>query len=211
MAIDAAAGKLHAGKPSEAVKPQTDVVEKFNQMYRSVVAVSEPGGPGGGHAARAGGCKVPLSPPGEGRGEGAKDRRKGRKRRLSERNKALTPCPSPASGEGPVVRASKEAAWNQEFVTRYGEILAPLAKEGLKQLEATPAAAGRLRHAAGQAGQPLVLHRRRRTPETARRSQAIHGEGRGTGAQSREALGRGGRNCFAIANRPRPCQNSRKP
>ena len=35
-AIEAAAGQLHAGKPSEAIKPQTEAVEKLNQIYRAV-------------------------------------------------------------------------------------------------------------------------------------------------------------------------------
>ena len=35
-AIGAAVEQLHAGKATEAVKPQTEAVEKFNQMYRTV-------------------------------------------------------------------------------------------------------------------------------------------------------------------------------
>jgi len=35
-AIQTAAGQLHAGKPADAAKPQTEAVEKFNQLYRAV-------------------------------------------------------------------------------------------------------------------------------------------------------------------------------
>ncbi len=35
---------------------------------------------------------------------------------------------------------TQESAWNQDFVTRYSEVLVPLAREGLKQLESMPAA-----------------------------------------------------------------------
>ena len=153
MAIEAAAGKLHAGKPSEAVKPQTDVVEKFNQMYRSVAPY--PNLVGRAVAAQQALVEA-SSPPAESPDEGAakkaaaaekpaaaepEERNRKRARRqsphlppLPKEKESKLPAPVPLGRE-----ASKEAAWNQEFVTRYSEILAPLAKEGLKQLESTPA------------------------------------------------------------------------
>ena len=86
MAIDAAAGKLHAGKPAEAVKPQTDVVEKFNQMYRYVAPYPNLVG-------RAVATQQRLvdvnTPPGETRGE--RDGKKGRgKKAVAKVREALT-------------------------------------------------------------------------------------------------------------------------
>ena len=132
-------------------------------------AVSEPGGPG--DAAQQG--LVDATPPGDGRGEG--DGKKAplakAQRPLAERNETgrtnPRPCSSPA-GRRVAERESKEAAWNQEFVTHYGEILAPLAKEGLKQLEATPVPAAPAGPPSSNRAAP-ALHRCRRTPETARR------------------------------------------
>ena len=46
---------------------------------------------------------------------------------------------APASPTGPSADAA-ESAWNQDFVTRYSEVLTPLAKEGLKRLQGMPAA-----------------------------------------------------------------------
>src|SRR5208282_5146046 len=68
MAIDAAAAKLHAGKSSEAVKPQTDVVEKFNQMYRAVVPYPSLVGRA---VATQQGLVDASSPPAESQGAGA--------------------------------------------------------------------------------------------------------------------------------------------
>ena len=143
MAIDAAAGKLHAGKPSEAVKPQTNVVEKFNQMYRSVTPYPNLVGRAVGAQQGLVDASLPL-PPGEGNGKkapafvkgtgiGGKESKNGVEMKSPpEAKKPSPPVPLPKGEE------SKEAAWNQEFVTRYSELLAPLAKEGLKQLESTP-------------------------------------------------------------------------
>ena len=143
MAIDAAAGKLHAGKSSEAVKPQTDVVEKFNQMYRNVVPY--PNLVGRAVATQQGLVdQNPTSVPREGRGEDKAKSGKGTKPPPAT-NKPSPPVPVP-KGEGAKIPAprpltpeeGKEAAWNQDFVTRYSELLPPLAKESLKQLESTP-------------------------------------------------------------------------
>ena len=94
MAIDAAAGKLHAGKPSEAVKPQTDVVEKFNQMYRNVAPY--PNLVGRAVATQQG--LVDAEFPARARRGEAKRRRlplRGKERNKTAGNEALTPCPSP--------------------------------------------------------------------------------------------------------------------
>ncbi len=155
MAIDAAAGRLHAGKPSEAVKPQTDVVEKFNLMYRSVaqypilvgraVATQQglvdagPPPPQGEGLSEGDGKKAPASATGT--GPGGKESKNGAGTKpsppapLPKREGSKVPAPLPQASEG----SMKEAAWNQEFITRYGEILAPLAKQSLEQLQATPA------------------------------------------------------------------------
>ena len=63
------------------------------------------------------------------------------------------PPPSPGRrGEGSL----KETAWDQDFVTRYSEILVPLAKEGLEQLQSMPATP-LLPHAAFQTGMAARL------------------------------------------------------
>jgi len=156
MAIEAAAGKLHAGKPSEAVKSQTDVVEKFNQMYCRVA----PFGSLLGRAVTAQQALVDASsPPAENPGEGAKKAAAAEKAastrvggKESNKGEAIKPSP-PASlpkdkgskSSPPVAlgaEAGKEAAWNQEFVTHYGEDLVPLARQTLKHLESMPVAPG---------------------------------------------------------------------
>jgi Ca-activated chloride channel family protein len=153
MAIDAAAAKLHAGKASEAVAPQTDVVEKFSQMYRSVApypslvrraiatqqalvdqaaspsARGDEGGKTPPHR-RPGGSScgsLAAAAPAAGKKDGS---------RGNESNNAGGTRPS-----RPVplaVEAAAEAQWNQGFVTRYSEILAPLAEATLKRLESAP-------------------------------------------------------------------------
>ncbi len=145
MAIDVAVGKLHAGKSSEAVKPQTDVVEKFNQMYRNVVPY--PSLVGRALATQQGQVdQNPTSAPREGQSDDKAKSGQGAKPPPAT-NK---PAPSVAvpKGEGTKIPAprplapeeDKEAAWNQDFITRYSELLPPLAKESLRQLEATPTA-----------------------------------------------------------------------
>jgi hypothetical protein len=126
LAIDAAAGKLHAGKPSEAVKPQSDVIEKFNQIYRSVAPF--PNLVGRAAATQQG--LVDATPP----LPSSRAREAGRRAPgVSPAGSALPSSRAREAGEGSL----QEAAWNQEFVTRYSEMLAPMAKEGLKQLEST--------------------------------------------------------------------------
>ena len=127
-AIETAAAHLHAGKPAEALKPQTEAVEKFNRLYRSVAPY--PNLLGRAVATQQGLVTVPPLPPGEGRGEG---------KSATKPPSSAKPSPSPAS-PAPIENAdAPEAAWNQDFVTHYSEALVPLAKEGLKQLQSQPA------------------------------------------------------------------------
>jgi hypothetical protein len=95
QAISAAAEQLHVGRPAEAVGPQTEAVEKFDEMYRAVATYP----------------------------------------RLVQRAVAAQ---QGLLDERPPETA--EAAWNQDFVTRDAELLAPLAKEGLKHLPPAGAA-----------------------------------------------------------------------
>ena len=98
MAIDVAAGKLHAGKSSEAVKPQTDVVEKFNQMYRNVVPY--PNLVGRAVATQQGLVdQNPTFVPREGRGENEAKSGKGTKAPAGNQQ-ALTPCRSTQGRRG---------------------------------------------------------------------------------------------------------------
>jgi hypothetical protein len=130
--IGAAVGQFRAGKPAEAVKPQTDAVESFNQMYRAVV-------PYPSLVQRALGTQQALVdgnsplPSGDGPGKGKLPAKSG-PASVSRAEKAANGDASPGSPLD-----SAEAAWSQEFVTRYSEVLTPLAREGLKQLQAMPA------------------------------------------------------------------------
>ena len=87
--------------------------------------------------------------------------------------------------------------------------MVPLAKEGLKHLESTPtttpASAARL-SPCNRSGR-----RRREAEATAGRAQKIDGESHRTGRPSSRSSRPRPPNCFATANRPTPCQNSRKP
>ena len=138
--IESAAARLHAGKPDEAVKPQTETVEMFNQMYRDVA-------PYPGLVGRAVGAQQALTP--ESSEPEEKDKTGAKK---NEATKPLGP-PKPPSPPAPLPKGEgskstpaplskdegRELGWNQDFVTRYAEILPPLAKAGLKQLESMPA------------------------------------------------------------------------
>jgi hypothetical protein len=127
-AIEAAAGQLHAGKPAETVKPQTEVVEKFNQLYRAVAPY--PNLLGRAVAAQQGLASSQVE---KGSAAGA-------------------PQDAP------------ESAWNQDFVTRYSEVLVPLAKEGLKQLQSvapTPPAASPQSAQGGPAVNPEEIQKQR--------------------------------------------------
>ena len=124
--IGAAVGHFHAGKPAEAVRTQSETVEKFNAKCRAVVPypslvqravgtqqglvdASRPQSSDGGQSPPSG-AAASSGPP--------------------EKKNASTP-PSPCLD-------TAEAAWNQGFVTHYSEVLPPLAKEGLRQLQAMP-------------------------------------------------------------------------
>ena len=147
MAIEAAAGKLHTGKPSEAVKPQTDVVEKFNQIYRSVVLYPNLLG----RAVATQQTLVDAESPSQPAEKAASRKPEAKESKTGDGTTPASPgtvhsmVPLPQKASSPAAPISqgeggKEAAWNQEFVTRYSELLAPLAKQGLKQLESMPAA-----------------------------------------------------------------------
>jgi len=176
MAIETAAGKLHTGKASEAVKPQTDVAEKFNQMYCSVV-------PFPALLSRAIATQQALIDASSQSVESSNDaavkrnstaektagkRAEETEPKKGEANKPSSPppvassvpnvsgtlrvpmgsgtrsvpgtSPKPSSSVPLGEEASKEAAWNQEFVTHYVEDLAPLAKQTLKSFESMPIA-----------------------------------------------------------------------
>jgi Ca-activated chloride channel family protein len=138
--IESSAAKLHSGKAEDAVTPQAETVEMFNQMYRDVAPYPSLVG-------RAVATQQGLVP------------------QVDEENSpgatGVSPVPPASTGETPVAPGklptssqgslpsppapipeaeARELAWNQDFVTRYAEVLAPLAKAGLKQLESTPAA-----------------------------------------------------------------------
>ena len=136
-AIETAAAKLHAGKMADAAKPQADAVQKFNEIYRNVAGYPKLLG----RAVSAQQALVepqPLPSPVSGRETASGARGEG----VSTTNHAPPSPPPPAKEKTPPSSPpvdSAEAAWNQDFVTRYSEVLVPLAKAGLEQLQSTPA------------------------------------------------------------------------
>ena len=150
--IDAAAQQLRTDEPSAAVKPQTETVEKFNELYRCVVPY--PSLVGRAVASQKG--LVDENTPSAAAEEPAKKAADGDAvpPEDSQAKKGAGSEPTDANAAENVGREAtvpllqrdaEESAWNQEFVTRYAEILTPLAKAGLKQLsamEASPPAAG---------------------------------------------------------------------
>lgn len=116
-AMNAAADTLAAQKPSDAAKPQADVVERIDNIYMAVSPF------------------VDLVKRGIAAEEG-----------LIAQSKAAEGPKTPESDTGKKAKQSDEtdwpeAAWNQRFISNYGRVLAAKAKRELEQLAKTPAAA----------------------------------------------------------------------
>jgi Ca-activated chloride channel family protein len=123
--IGAAASDLHGGKFDPSLKQQTAVVEDFNQLFRTT-------------------CPFPTL---VGKSVETQDALV----KLGDAKLQAASATSPAKSSAD----SAETGWEQDFVTHYAELLAPMAKEGLKQLEAagpaTPSPAVSARSGANQA------------------------------------------------------------
>ena len=180
-AFDAAATKLHAGKPTEAVKPQTEAVEKLHRMLRGVApyptivgrALGDQQGLVGENPSIPSGAgattMVPMVPGLPSRVEGTG----GQATRGAPGNKDSAKPPGATAGSSSSVESTggqatrgtppvkppvdaAEAAWNQDFVTRTSEVLAPLAKQGLEQLKSAPTAPAVPQAGPGGKGAPAV-------------------------------------------------------
>jgi hypothetical protein len=155
--IDAAIEQLRGNEPSAAVKPQTETVEKFNQLYRSVVpypslvgwAVSSQKGLVDENTPPAAEKAAEAKPKDESAAEKpetqespatAEPQQNKEPQPKEPQQAASVPSTPPEEPKPSKPLDTAESAWNQEFVTRYAEILSPLAKAGLKQLSAMEAA-----------------------------------------------------------------------
>jgi Ca-activated chloride channel homolog len=117
IAMNAAADTLAAQKPSDAAKPQADVVERIDNIFMVVAPF------------------VDLVKKGIAAEEG-----------LIAQSKAAEGPKTTESDAGKKAEKSgesdwPEASWNQRFISNYGRVLAAKAKRELEQLAKTPAAA----------------------------------------------------------------------
>jgi len=133
--MNAAANAIHAGKADEAVPKQSDAVEQLDGVFMAVAPFVDVVRKG--IAAQEG-----LISLGEKRTISAKDA-KDAKEKQDEEKRQMPANNSARAGRTDAESEQRtdwpEAAWNQRFITRYGQVLPMKAKRELEQLSAMPA------------------------------------------------------------------------